>query len=127
MDPLPQYDGYQLAGFPRAARIDGWLGTPLVRADLSAIAYAVFDLDNANADTGHGALAVADVINDTLQVDARWDADALGYNFLWVVPGSCFPVGGHRYQVQLLFTPAAGQLIRDEFVVKTTTVIPTPA
>lgn len=83
----------------------------VVQADISSIAYSVFDLVTRTADVISGtSLTVSAVIFDTLQTDARWSTDSTGYNFRWTVPATAFPTGGRSYRVEFKFTPASGQV-----------------
>lgn len=103
------------------ARIVGKDGANVVRSDLVAVKYGVYLLDDRNADgrtavTGHAdvALAVPDVVFDTLQTDAIWTVDSVGYNFRHVLDVSthhAFAVAGRRYLVEYRLTPAVGQII----------------
>ena len=94
-------------GFKAMARICGWGGVLVTQASLASIAYEVFDLDNHNASTGSGSVTIADAVYDTEQTGSGWPAGySDGFNFAFLVPGSCFPTGGHYYQVEFRFTPA---------------------
>lgn len=112
---IPQRADYHgLAGHAAAflARLVGWNGTALVQADVSGLAYKVFDLDAEGQQTGTGTLVVANTVFDALQLDAAWTAaggDGTGYNVKAVLPGSCFPNPNHHYQVELHATPASGE------------------
>jgi hypothetical protein len=107
------------------ARIVGHDAEPITRAAVSAAAYSVFLLDDFDPDArtpvaGHDEveLAAADVVFDTLQNDARWTVDALGYNFrhtLDVSQSPAFAVAGRRYLVEYRLTPAVGQVILVRF------------
>lgn len=87
-------------------------GDPAQQADISSIAYSVYDLHPDPDSTQTGTLVVADVIFDALQTDSRWTADATGYNFRWDAPASLFATGGHTYRVEVTLTPASGELIQ---------------
>lgn len=54
------------------------------------------------------SLTVADCVFNSLQTDARWTKDSLGYNFRWDVPATIFTRGGGQYGVTFLFTPLTG-------------------
>jgi len=97
--------GYADCGHLVLARLVGWTGALVTQATISSIAYKVVDLDNADTVTASGALAKASVVFDTAQTDGSWPYDD-GYNFRWLVPASAFPTGGHRYAVEITFTPA---------------------
>ena len=107
------------------ARIVGGEGDNIVRADVIAVKYTVYLLDDQNPDSrtavaGHtdAALVVAEVISDTLQTDAIWTVDEIGYNFRHVLDVSAHPafaVAGRRYLVEYQLTPAVGQMILVRF------------
>ena len=70
------------------ARVVGADGVNLVQADVAAIKYSIYLLDDADPDartavSGHSevALEVAGVVFDELQNDALWTVDAVGYNW----------------------------------------------
>lgn len=107
------------------ARIVGQEGENVVRADIAAIQYTVFLLDDQNPDSRTAAtnhtdvtLAVASVIFDTLQTDPMWTIDETGYNFrhtLDVSAHQAFAIAGRRYLVEYQLTPTAGQIILVRF------------
>jgi hypothetical protein len=92
------------------ARVVGWNGAPLLPADVSAIRYTVYELDEADPDSetpipGHIArnVNVADVLLPALQLDGRWDVDTVGYNFrhlIDVIDDEAFPVAGPYYRIR---------------------------
>ncbi len=103
-----------------AARVS-YQGRDIQQADVQAIGYSVYLLDDQDADSrtpvpGFSALSVAaaDVIFDALQSDH----DAAAYNFRHTpdVSGQpAFPVAGCRYLVEYRLTPAAGQIVLVRF------------
>jgi hypothetical protein len=103
------------------ARIVNGLGVNIVRTDIVAVKYFVHLLDDQNPDgrtpvTGHTdvALAVSDVIFNTLQTDAIWTVDGTGYNFRHVMDISAyqaFAVAGRRYLIEYQLSPTVGQTI----------------
>lgn len=107
------------------ARIVGADAADITRADIDSIRYSVYLLDDGDADArtvvaGHDdvELAVADVVFDTLRIDAIWTVDASGYNFrheLDVSTDPAFAIAGRRYLVEHRLTPAAGQVILARF------------
>jgi len=107
------------------ARVVGYDAAPVVQADISAIEYTIFELDDTDATVrtpvdGHEAvsLIVADVIFDTLQTDGVWTADAEGYNFLHIVDitsTQAFTTVEKQYLVEFSLTPVAGQPILVRF------------
>jgi hypothetical protein len=107
------------------ARIVGAGGANIVRADITAIRYSVYLLDDQDPDArtavanhDNVALSVASVVFDSLQTDATWTVDTTGYNFKHVLNVSsspAFSVAGRRYLVEYRLTPAAGQVILVRF------------
>ncbi|MBN2024066.1 MAG: hypothetical protein JW809_14885 [Pirellulales bacterium] len=107
------------------ARVVGEDAAPIGQADIDSIVYSIYQLDAADADcrlaiAGHAdvPLAVEDVIFDTLQTDARWTADAIGYNFahtIDVATAPAFAIAGRDYLVEYRLAPVAGQLILVRF------------
>jgi len=107
------------------ARIVGVGDANIVQADVNTIRYSVYLLDDQNPDnrtavTEHtdATLAVADVVFNSLQTDAMWTVDAIGYNFRHVLDVSAhqaFTVAGRRYLIEYQLTPAVGQMILVRF------------
>jgi len=107
------------------ARVVGADAADIVQADITSIAYSIYLLDDQDADsrtavTGHaaGALVVADTIYDTLQTGDEWTVDDTGYNFAHVIDistNAAFEIAGRRYLVEVILTPAAGQVILVRF------------
>jgi hypothetical protein len=103
------------------ARIVGAAGANITQADIAAIRYSVYMLDDQNPDgraavAGHSqvALPVYQVVFNSLQNDATWTVDAVGYNFRHVLDISSHPafaVAGRRYLIEYALTPIAGQII----------------
>jgi hypothetical protein len=103
------------------ARIVGKDGANILQADIAAVKYTVYLLDDRDADsrtavTGHSeaVIAVSDVVFDALQTDAIWTVDSTGYNFRHVLDISAnqaFAIAGRRYLVEYRLTPAVGQII----------------
>ena len=93
------------------ARILGQSGSAIVQADVSSIAYSVYDKSDTSTATTTGTLTVGDVIYNTLQTDSRWGKDATGYNFGWNVPASIFAAGNKTYRIEVKITPSSGEAI----------------
>jgi len=101
------------------ARVVGADGVAIVQADLTAIEYTVYLLDDQDPDsrtpiTSHTAVAVAIATSvfDALQTDDLWDADATGYNFryaLSIATAVPFAIAGRNYLVEFTFDPVAGE------------------
>lgn len=107
------------------ARVVGKDGANIVQADVASAEYSVYLLDDQDADsrtavTGHSgvALNVNDLIFNTLQKDALWTVDEVGYNFRHVLDVSenqAFTIAGRRYLVEFELTPSGGQVILVRF------------
>jgi hypothetical protein len=101
------------------ARVVGPNAAAVVQADILSIRYTVYLLNDRNPDDrvaveGHAnaSLAVADVVFSTLQTDAIWTVDAIGYNFRHVLDVSAhqaFAIAGRRYLIEHRLAPADGQ------------------
>lgn len=67
-------------------------------ADILSIGYEVFNV------TDGGASVTGAVDNDSVSDDlAEWAVDDIGYNFLWVAPGTLWPLAGKVYRVVVTF------------------------
>lgn len=112
------------------ARIVDDEGDNIVQADVVAVKYTVHLLDDQNPDgrtavAGHTdvALVVSEIIFNTLQTDAIWTVDEIGYNFRHVLDVSAyqaFTVAGRRYLVEYQLTPTVGQMILVRFRINVT-------
>jgi len=107
------------------ARVVGADGSVIQQADVSAIAYTVYLLDDSDPDSGTAvdghedeACVVADTIFDSLQSGEMWkDAagnyiDQIGYNFRHVLDVSsdqAFAAAGRNYRIVFTLDMAAGQ------------------
>jgi hypothetical protein len=92
------------------ARVIGWDGSLITQADVTSIAWNVVD-ESAEpaASVDSGSLTVADVIYDTAQSGDNWPYTD-GYNFAYQFPASKFPNANRNYCVQILVTPASGEV-----------------
>ena len=119
---------WQGAPTPLIARIRSVNGSYLTQASLTAITYAVFNASGNSPSTvvASGTLTISSVVYDALQTDARWTVDSLGYNFLAVIPGTAFPLGGTLYRVEITFTDTSSQKFRVVFQPKTQAIMTTP-
>ena len=107
------------------ARIVGADGTPVQQADVAALSYRLFLLDDQDADArtavaehGNVALTVGEVLFDVLQTNFIWTVDAVGYNFRHTLDVSAHPafeIAGRRYLLEYRLTPAEGQMILVRF------------
>lgn len=122
------------------ARLVGHDGVALVQADFElgssssssgdcgpALSYSIHLLDDQDADSrtavaGHTDVVLDedDVIFDTLQDDAMWTVDSVGYNFrhtIVVCNAPAFAIAGRRYLVEYKLWPSLGQVIIARFFV----------
>jgi len=113
---------YEDSGAYLMARVLGGDGAAVQQADVSSIAYSVYDMDDTSS-PATGTLTVANVVYDTLQTDARWTKDSTGYNFGWAAAATLFPTGDKLYLAELLFTPASGEAYHLVFHVRTRAII----
>lgn len=91
--------------FGRARNLQGNLVT---QASLSALKYTIVDLVTGLTTVSKASLSIPACIFDTLQIDARWTRDAIGYNALFLLPFSSFPnyaSSAQEYLVEFLFYP----------------------
>lgn len=86
-------------GVVLTARIEDGLGRPIVRADVAAIRYSIYAIDELSGlriarmtDVGL-PVSVRDVVFDELVKDPRWAPDDVGYNFRHEVA-----IGDHVFQ-----------------------------
>jgi len=111
---------FEDSGFSLMALLKGTDAENVEQADISSIAYSVYDLSSTGSSTDTGTLTVASVIFDSLQTDSRWSTDAVGYNFRWDVPASIVADGAKSYRIEIAFTPASGEVFHAVFEVTTT-------
>jgi hypothetical protein len=90
------------------ARITDSSANILVPAAVSTVSIEIFDR-NTRLQVGTTLTpSPSSVIFTTLQTNAIWTQDATGYNFLVVIAGTYFPVGGTTYRVEVTITPVGG-------------------
>ncbi len=89
----------------------GQAGTLITQASITTITYAVYRIANDREETltGSGTLTVSAVVFDTAQTTDPRYVLAGGYNFLAVIPATCFQTGGLTHRIEVLFTPVSGQ------------------
>ena len=123
------------SGVALMARVLGNNGEPILQATISSIGYTVHNLDDSTITDVTGSFTVSSAIYDSLQrSDLTWTKDDVdnpgtdgryGYNFKDVVPASAFTPGNQRYQVDVKFTPASGQVFYVVFQFNTTRIYAT--
>lgn len=92
------------------ARIVGIDAAAITQATISSIAYRIADR-HTKATIDSDTLTVSSVVFDTLQTDARWTADATGYNFRWTLSAAQLPTGNRSVSVDLTLTTTGGDTI----------------
>ena len=90
------------------ARVVGNGAVNITQSDFGAITVAVYKDGNTTA-THTATLTVGNVVFNALQTDARWSADATGYNFRHQIAASVFSTGNSTYQIAFLFKPSSGE------------------
>ncbi len=101
------------------ARVAGGDAVNLQQADVTSIAYTVYDLTAGALSSASASLTVSSVIFDTLQTNARWTVDSTGYNFGFALPAAKIPTGDNVYVVDVAITPASGAVIPVIFRIET--------
>ncbi len=100
------------SGATVAGLVQGNAGTAITQASLTSIAYAVYRVDSPGIEvtTGTGTLTISAVVFDTPQLlDPRYTLSG-GFNFLAVIPASCFQVAGAVHRIEVTFTPVTGEV-----------------
>lgn len=110
------------------ARVLGAAGQPIVPADLTAASYTIYRLDETDPDSetpvaGHTAvsLEVASVVFASLQRDANWNVDEVGYNFkhtLDISAQPAFATAGIYYRLRYELVPTSGPPLLVRFKVR---------
>ena len=86
-------------------------GRWLKQADISTIAYKIFDLNSATPDTPikTDTATVSAVVLDTVVTSTEiWTKDAIGYNFLHDLAATDFPIGDRLYELEYVVTLSGG-------------------
>ncbi len=108
------------ATFFLLGRVTGTDGNPIVQSDVSSIAYEIFRVRGGRKTSiASGALVIADVVFNTLQLDARWDVDTIGYNFRWQVLSNVLTEPRTKYLARAVFTAGTNEDFRVEWEVPT--------
>ncbi len=103
------------------ARVVGEDAAAINQSTIASATYSVFLLDDNDPDlrsavSGYDAvsLAVSSIIFNSLQTDARWTADEVGYNFRHTIDistNNAFAIAGRNYLIEYRLTPSSGQVI----------------
>lgn len=86
---------------------------PVLRANVTAITYKVFDVGpdkKGSTETASGILNPAATVQDTLQYGG-WPKDGSGWNFAVTIPPAAFPNSDRFYWVEVLFTLNSGATV----------------
>lgn len=98
--------------FPIMARVVDHEGEPLTQAGVASISWAAYPAAGGSS-VATGTLTPSNVIYDTLQTDAIWDRDDIGFNFRHMVGSSVLTTAG-TWRIEYVFTLAtSGYVIRD--------------
>lgn len=110
-NPLTGCKFFQNGDASFLARIE-FDGVVADKADIASITCNVYDLNSATPTVPilTPTVSVASCMHDALQLDGRWNADLLGYNFLHDMPATAFPTGAHNYDVIYKFTSSTGKI-----------------
>jgi hypothetical protein len=93
------------------ARIRGQDGAYITQVSLTSISYTIWDVTDPDLPVSvitTTSVTVSASVFDTLQLDGRWGADGIGYNFRHTLPAASFPTGGQTYRAEYKFTPVSG-------------------
>ncbi len=108
------------------ARITGHEDEAITRADIEAVEYSLFLIQNQarTAVAGHQAVAltVADVMLEALSTAAPWTKDEVGRNFQHILPiteNPAFAEPLSKYILAYTLTPATGEPIAVDFDLNT--------
>lgn len=113
------------SGFFIVQRVKSPAAEWAVQEDFASINLKVIDEASPTPPVWSGALTVADVVFDELQVDGFWEnpdgslIDALGYNVRYPTLASQTPAAGRYYLFKFQYVPASGQPFYEFFRVKT--------
>jgi hypothetical protein len=99
---------FKATGNVLMSRARGSDGNYVTQAGLASIACTVMDLTDPTQPVYSPAITVAATVLDAIRSDARWTRDAIGFNFIHVMPAAAYPIAGHVYRVFYLATPVTG-------------------
>ena len=93
----------------------------IVAADISSISARSYDKSTGSAAGALQTLTVATVIpSTTFTYYPEADEDVTEvYNFVWRVPATLVPDGDKHYQIEIVFTPASGEVFSEIFDIYT--------
>jgi len=97
---------FQNTGIVLMSRVLGMDGTAITQASISSISALIRDMVAGTEEVI--ALDKTAVVFNTLQKDARWRRDSVGYNFRWGVPAIKLP-NATTYRIEITFIPTTGE------------------
>ena len=97
-------------GHSLMARVYGEDNAAILQADVTSIAYSIRAKHALATVVDSGSLTKTSVVFDTLQTDARWTADAVGYNFRTTISATQIPNPG-VYRVEIEFTMSDASIL----------------
>lgn len=83
-------------------------GANVTQSVVSSISIKVYDKSDGSLVGAELTPVVASTIFDTLQTDARWSNDNVGYNFRYDAADTILPDGGKTYRIEVKMTPTSG-------------------
>ncbi|QDU97522.1 hypothetical protein [Lignipirellula cremea] len=98
-------------GWTALARVQNPDGANITQATVASIACRVTGADGTATHTADLTVsaAVSDaLLGNSLNLDARWTEDDIGFNFAWETPAAAFPAAGY-YRVEFTFVPTTGE------------------
>jgi len=107
MQPFVTQAVFEDSGLFLMGRGLGPLAAPFLQADIDTIQLKVFEKGRPAVEIHSESPAVSGTVFNSLQLDARWTKDAVGYNFRYSVPVAALPNGNSVYVFEFKFTPTA--------------------
>ena len=91
------------------ARVQNASAANITQASVTAITYAVYDVQQNTTVLASTSLTVSSVVFDTLQTPSIWTKDTTGYNFRHDPAKTTLPNGGKVYRFEYLIDPTSGE------------------
>lgn len=114
MTCIPEYSISSVGTAVFLARLRNASNEYITQSEISSISYTIFE-DPTNTSlgtpvTGHSSesITISSSVFDTLQTDAVWESDGIGYNFKHTPPTSVnypFPNRGSEYVLRYIVLP----------------------
>lgn len=93
--------------------------TPIKQSEIDSISFSSAKVGSTGAVVGPTALAKSEVVFDSLQLDSRWTADRVGFNFSYSPSVAAYPEGDADYLLLVTIQPNAGEPLVLRFQVHT--------